>query len=39
LLLHDDKEGLSFIGSKIMSVQKEKPEVKEKATFKWTLTR
>jgi hypothetical protein len=39
LLLHDDKIGFTFIGSKINAVQKEKQEVKDKATFKWTLTR
>jgi hypothetical protein len=39
MLLHDQKGGLNLIGSRISAVQKEKQEVKEKVTFKWTLAR
>lgn len=39
MLLHDQKGGLNLISSRISAVQKEKQEVKEKVTFKWTLAR
>lgn len=39
MLLHDQKGGLNLISSRINAVQKEKPEVKGKVAFKWTLAR
>lgn len=39
MLLHDQKGGLNLIGSRISAVQKEKHELKDKVTFKWTLAR